>query len=121
AGAMAGPPPHALACEYFAGGATRCDYPDAVRALDPQWQRLACNLLIVAGEALPRGGSLAVSPEPEGVAVTARGAGAGLSTEGGEALALQATADALTSRTVGAYFSGLLAQTLGRRLQVSTI
>src|SRR5580692_561133 len=31
AGAIAGPPPHVLASEYFAAGAVACDYPDAAR------------------------------------------------------------------------------------------
>src|SRR5271170_6378245 len=31
--AMAGPPPHVLIGEYFAGGAVTCDYPEAARQL----------------------------------------------------------------------------------------
>jgi histidine phosphotransferase ChpT len=119
AGAVAGPPPHVLAAEYFADGPIACDYPDAVRQLDPAWQRLGCGLLIVAGEAMPRGGKLALAADAGAVAVAAIGEGAGPSKEIADALTLKAPAEALTSRTVGAYFAGLLAQLLGRRLLVA--
>lgn len=119
AGALAGPPPHALATEYFAGGNIVCDYPDPVRHLAPEWQRLGCNLLLVAAEGLPRGGALTLSAGAGGVAVAARGDGEGLSPESIEALSLRTPSEALTSRTVGAYFTGLLASALGRRLRVT--
>ena len=119
AGAVAGPPPHALALAYFAGGAAACDYPEAVRALPPEWQRLVCALLMNAAEALPRGGSLTVAGGVPGIAVAARGEGDGPSPESRDALGLATPAEALTSRTVGAYIAGLLAQALGCRLRVA--
>ena len=117
-GAIAGPPPHALAADYFAGGAVACDYPEAVRQLEPAWQRLGCGLLIVAGEALPRGGKLALTAEAGAVGIAAIGEGAGPSSDISDALTLTASAEALTSRTVGAYFAGLLAQSLKHQLSV---
>ena len=119
AGAIAGPPPHQLAGDYFAGGAIGCNYAEAARQLEPAWQRLGCALLIIASEALPRGGTLALLPEGEAVAVAARGEGPGPSAEMADALGLRASTNALTSRSVGAYFAGLLAQALGRRLRVA--
>jgi len=119
AGAIAGPPPHQLAGEYFSGGAITCDYAEAARRLEPAWQRLGCALLVIASEALPRGGALTLLPEGEAVAVAARGEGPGPSAEMVEALSLRTAVDALTSRSVGGYFAGLLAQTLGRRLRVA--
>jgi histidine phosphotransferase ChpT len=119
AGAIAGPPPHALAIEYFAGGNIACDYPDAVRQLEAEWQRLACHLLMIGAEGLPRGGKLALTAAEDGIAVTATGEGEGPSAEAVAALTLAVSAEALTSRTVGAYFAGLLAQTLNRRLRVA--
>jgi histidine phosphotransferase ChpT len=119
AGAVAGPQPHLLATEYFSGGSITCDYPEAARGLDPAWQRLGCNLLMIAGEALPRGGRMALLPDGARIMVAAQGEGTGPSAEAGEAMALTASVDALTSRTVGAYFAGLLAQTLNCRLRVA--
>lgn len=119
AGAIAGPQPHQLATEYFAGGAITCDYAEAARQLEPAWQRLGCALLLFGGEALPRGGALRLLPEGEAVAVAARGEGTGPSPEMTDALSLRASLESLTSRSVGAYFAGLLAQSLGRRLRVA--
>ena len=119
AGAIAGPPPHALAIEFFAGSTIACDYPSAVRELEAGWQRLACNLLMIAAEALPRGGRLLLTAGTGGIAVAAAGEGAGPSAECAEALALNSPVEALTSRTVGAYFAGLLAKSVGRRLRVA--
>jgi len=119
AGAIAGSPPHALAIEYFAGSPIACDYPSTVRQLEAGWQALACNLLMIAAEALPRGGRLMLTAEAGGIAVAAAGEGPGPSAECADALALSSPIDALTSRTVGAYFAGLRAKSFGRRLRVS--
>ena len=116
---MAGPPPHSLAAEYFAGTAIECVYPDAVQQLQLEWQRLACNLLILAGEALPRGGRIVLAAARDAIAVEVDGEGVGLSAANGAALALTTPLDALSSREVGAYFAGLLAESLGQRLQIT--
>ena len=118
-GAIAGPPPHLLASEYFAGGAIACDYPNAARQLEPAWQRLGCSLLLVAGECLPRGGKLMLIPDGGAIAVAAIGEGAGPSGEIGAALALTVPVEVLTSRSVCDYFAGLLAQMRGCRLRVA--
>lgn len=119
AGALAGPPPHLLASEYFSGSPIACDYAETVRGLEPAWQRLGCNLLMFAAETLPRGGKLGLLAEGGGVAVSAQGEGTGPSAEAIDALTLRASVEALTSRTIGAYFAGLLAKALDRRLRVA--
>ncbi len=115
-GVMAGPPPHQLAAEYFADTAIECTYPDTIQQLQSEWQRLACNLLIIGGEVLPRGGRVGLAPDAGGIVLEAAGEGAGLSLAAIEALTLAASLDALTSREIGAYFAGLLAGGLGRGL-----
>lgn len=119
AGTIAGPPPHLLAEEYFAGGSVTCDYREAARALDGLWQRLGCALLLVAGEGLPRGGRICLDSAGAAVAVTADGEGGRLSDEATAALLLQTPVEALTSRTIGAYFAGLLARQLDHRLEAT--
>jgi histidine phosphotransferase ChpT len=119
AGAIAGPPPHALALAYFAGGNIACDYPESVRRLEPQLQRLACHLLMIAAEGLPRGGRLTLAAEAGAVAAAAYGEGEGPSADSIAALTLVAPVEALTSRTVGAYFAGLLADMQNHRLRVA--
>jgi histidine phosphotransferase ChpT len=118
-GTAAGPPPPALATGYFAGTAIGCDYPASVGRLDTAWQRLGCGLLVVAGEALPRGGRLAIEALAGGVAVSAVGEGDGPSAAARDALTLATPIEALTARTVGAYFAGVLAKTLDRRLAIA--
>jgi histidine phosphotransferase ChpT len=115
-GAHAGPPPHALASEYFVGSAIECDYPDAVRELEPEWQRLACGLLFVGAEGLPRGGQLALNTAPGGLLLAGTGEGAGPPAESRAALARIAPVTELTARSVCAYFAALLAEGLDRRL-----
>jgi histidine phosphotransferase ChpT len=118
-GGQAGSPPHVLASEYFAGSAIDCDYGDPIRGLELEWQRLACNLLIIGAEGLPRGGELLLETTPDGIALTATGDGDGPSPENCAGLTLAASVDELTSRSVGAYFAGVLAEALGRRLVVT--
>jgi histidine phosphotransferase ChpT len=120
AGAGAGPPPHVLATEYFAGGPVNCDYQEAVRRLDSGWQRLGCSLLIIAGEALPRGGRLALITDGDAVMAAGIGEGPGPAAEIVEALELATPIAAMTPRTVTGYIAGLIARTLGRRLRVAT-
>jgi histidine phosphotransferase ChpT len=115
-GVHAGPPPHALASEYFAGSAIECDYPGTVRQLEPEWQRLACSLLFVGAEGLPRGGLLALDTIAGGLALTGTGEGDGPPAESRAALTQIAPVAELTARSVCAYFAGLLAGGLGRRL-----
>jgi len=118
-GTLAGPAPHLLAAEFFAQTAIECDYRAEVRDLSLDQQKLACAMLALAGEGLPRGGRLVLSADAAGPQIDATGAGPGLSPEIRAALTLAAPAASLTSRTVGGYFAGLLAEGLGRRLSVA--
>jgi histidine phosphotransferase ChpT len=118
-GGLTGPAPHLLAAEYFAETAIECAYGAAAREVPPEDQKLACAMLAVAGEALPRGGRLALAIGATGPEVEAAGQGAGLSPEARAALTLAAAPNDLTTRTVGAYFAGLLAEAHGHRLAVS--
>jgi histidine phosphotransferase ChpT len=115
-GGFSGPPPHELAGNYFAASRIACEYGEDARSLPLEGQKLACNLLLVGAEALPRGGSLALHAAPSGPELTVSGGAAGLTPEAAAALALSSPPAALTARTVQAYFTGLLAHILGCRL-----
>jgi len=118
-GGLAGPAPHQLAAEFFAETAIGCEYGRAARGLALDQQKLACAMLAVAGEALPRGGRLIVEAGAAGPEIEAIGEGAGPSPEMRAALSLATAAAELTTRTVGACFAGLLAAAQGRRLIVA--
>ena len=113
---MVGSPPNELARRFFEKTRIVCDYGESIRVLPLHWQRLACNLLLTGAEALSRGGSLVLALAPDGLDLEAAGEFAKLSPEAHAALSLATPVDALTSRSVQAYFTGLLAETLGCRL-----
>ncbi len=113
-GAAVGIQPRDLAARLFDGSRITCEYGERAAALPLEWQRLACNLLLVAADALPRGGRLVlVAPILE---IEAIGEAPAVSPETLAALTLVASIDGLTSRTVQAYFAGVLAASLGCRL-----
>jgi histidine phosphotransferase ChpT len=112
--ATAGAEPRDLAARLFGGSRISCEYGEKAAVLPLEWQKLACNLLLVGAEALPRGGRLVLTTPM--LAVDAIGDVSSLSPESLAALTLAAPVDALTSRTVQAHFAGLLAESLGCRL-----
>jgi len=118
-GGLAGPAPHLLAADFFAQTKIECDYRAEVRELPFEEQKLACAMLALASEGLPRGGRLVLSAGTAGPQIEATGTDPGLSTEIRAALALTVPTAELTSRTVGGHFVGLLAEALGRRLVVA--
>ena len=118
-GGLAGPAPHQLVAELFEDTGVECDYRAGARALPLERQKLACVMLSLAGDALPRGGRLVIDAGPAGLDVEAIGQGSGPSPEVRAALTLETDSARLTSRTVGGYFAGLLAEGLGMRLIVT--
>jgi histidine phosphotransferase ChpT len=115
-GSMVGSSPDELARRFFERTQIACDYGESIRVLSLDWQRLACNLLLIGAEILSRGGNLVLEVAPDGLDLEATGEFAALSQETGDALSLATPVTALTSRSVQAYFTGLLAETLGCRL-----
>lgn len=112
----AGRLPCELAARYFEGGRIACDYDAGVRGLDLAQQQLGCNLLIVGAAALPRGGRLALAAADGELRLEASGEDVHLATELVAAMNPETPAEALTAASVQAYFAGLLARALGRRL-----
>jgi histidine phosphotransferase ChpT len=117
-GELTGPAPHQLASALFADSDIACDYRESVRALPLGRQRLACNMLAIGGEALSRRGRLVVDAGAVGPELEGTGGGAGPSAQIRDALALALPLAELTSRSVGAYFTGLVAAGLGCRIIV---
>jgi hypothetical protein len=120
-GGLTGPPPHQLAAEFFAETAITCDYDAAVRDMSLPSQKLACSMLALAADGLPRGGRLGlqVGATGSGVEVAAAGDRSGLSPESRAALSPGAPVAELTTRTVGAYLAGLFAAGLDCRLTIA--
>ena len=111
-----------LAAGLLEGGKVRCDWSAEAATLPVDWQRLACNMLVLGAEVLPRGGSVAVRPLSTGgtgVEVTAAGDAVNVTPELRGALDPTAAVDQLTSRTVHAYFTARLAGRLGAGLVIT--
>lgn len=111
--------PHLLITDLFDGTQIASEYPEPVRALPLEWQKLACNMIAVAAEALPRGGTVAVASDGTAIKVEGAGEGGGPAAEMCQALALTSPVGELTPRTVGAYFTGVLGQGLGCRVRAT--
>ena len=110
-----------LTAALLEGGKVRCDWQPTAVALPLPWRRLACNLVVVAAEALPRGGTVTVGTPSAGagVQVAAEGDGINLTPELREALGDSVAIDALTARTIHAFYSARLAAALGAQLTLS--
>jgi histidine phosphotransferase ChpT len=117
-GMIAGPAPDELAAGIFSASQVVCDYSEDVRRLPLEWQKLACNLVLVGAEMLPRGGRLILSKNL--LNLEASGEAIDLHPDTRAALMLQMPVDELTSRTVQAFFAGLLAKALGCRVIPTT-
>jgi histidine phosphotransferase ChpT len=120
-GGLTGPPPHQLVAEFFAETAITCDYATVVRDMPLPWQKLACVMLALAADGLPRGGRLRLQAGAggSGAEVAAAGEGTGLSPEARSALNPRAPVSELTTRTVGAHLAGLFAAGLDCRLTIA--
>jgi histidine phosphotransferase ChpT len=117
--ATTGPAPCQLAAEFFAGTPIACEYAEGVRALPLDRQKLGCNLLLVGAEALVRGGRLVLDTALTGLQLEVVGQSAALAPEQAAALRLETPVAAVTSHTIQAYFSGLLARARGSHLVVA--
>ncbi len=86
--------------------------------------RVLLNIVLMAGETLPGGGTIGVQlaalSEGTGIAVTARGNGARLRDDLAQALAAGVTPDQLNARNVHGYFAQCLAAAAGGRIEVET-
>jgi histidine phosphotransferase ChpT len=110
----AGAQPRDLATRLFGGSRITCEYGESAAVLPLDWQKLACNLLLVGADALPRGGRLVLATAI--LEIEAIGETPSLSPETLAALTLAVPVHSLTSRTVQAYYAGVLAASLGCRL-----
>lgn len=112
-----------LALGLLEGGKVRCDWPTEAATLPIDWQRLACNMLVLAAEILPRGGTAVVRRREGGlgIEVAVEGDAVNLSTETRAALDPATPVDQLSSRTVHAYFTARLAGLLGASLTIGEI
>jgi histidine phosphotransferase ChpT len=121
-GEAAGPDPSELVSGLFDGGKLSCGWQAEAMMLPSEWKKLACNMVVLAAETLPRGGTVTVSAGPP----TARrleivGAGDSINVTDELRAAVARTTDLadLTSRTIHGYFTASLGQALGLTLRLT--
>lgn len=102
--------------ELFADGKIACDWPEGLAPADV---KLACNLFLVAAEALPRGGRLTLAAA-DPLEIRAEGEGARLPAHLPDALTGAQSASLVDARSVQAAFTGALALRAGLRPSVET-
>lgn len=113
-----------LALGLLEGGKVQCDWSVEATTLPTDWQRLACNMVVLASEALPRGGNVIVRPLREGASgidVVAEGDSTNVSPEARAALNEALPVHQLTSRTIQSYFTARLAEQLGASLVLAEV
>lgn len=120
-------PMHDLAARLFSHHKADLDWSaNAVpTGLPDSAGKLILNMLLLAGEALPRGGTVGVLfAEAEGqheIQVVAVGADAGLREETRAGLSDDVPVTELTPRSVQPYFTRQLARAMGGRLEVAAV
>jgi histidine phosphotransferase ChpT len=102
------------------GSKVKLDWNESASALPLEWQRLAGNMVVIAAEALPRGGTvqIAAGEGGKGIVVNAGGDSINLTAELRAALADNADSSVLTARTVHGYYTARVAESLGARLEL---
>ncbi len=103
------------------GGKVKADWQESASALPLEWQRLAGNMVVIAAEILPRGGTLQIAAGEggKGIVISAAGDSVNLTAELRAALADGADTDALTARTVHGYYTARVAESLGAKLALA--
>jgi histidine phosphotransferase ChpT len=115
-GEAAGPDPRDLVAGLFDGGKLSCAWQDEAMLLPTEWQKLACNMIVLAAETLPRGGAITVlagPPAARRLDVVGAGDSINVTDEMRAALARATDLADLTSRSIQGYFTGSLGQALG--------
>tara|TARA_R110000787_G_scaffold63679_3_gene143394 strand:- start:137027 stop:137659 length:633 start_codon:yes stop_codon:yes gene_type:complete len=115
-----------IAGEYLESGNVDLDWVDlgdGVRELEPDLGKLLLNLILIASECLPRGGTVSVKlAEVQGgvgLAVAAIGAGAGLREDVALALTPGEAAENLDSRNIHGLLTQLLVLAAGCELEIA--
>jgi histidine phosphotransferase ChpT len=119
-------PLHELAESFFAHHKSELDWPaePMTQELPERSGKLILNMLVLAAECLPRGGTVSVSwsPGEQGwdLVVAAAGVQTGLRDDAKVGLDPESSIESLGARSVHAYFTRLLARRLGGDLEVAS-
>jgi histidine phosphotransferase ChpT len=101
----------------------KLDWNESASALPLEWQRLAGNMVVIAAEMLPRGGTVQVASGEggKGIVVNAVAENINLTPELRAALGDKADIEVLTARTIHGYYTARVAESVGTKLELGEI
>jgi histidine phosphotransferase ChpT len=108
-----------LTLKFFGDGNVRCDWPLSEATRPFAWQRLACLLAVLGAEALPRGGTVALTDDARRLTMLADGDTVRLTPEAHAGLERDVAIENLTARGVHAYLCQRFAGGLG--LEIASV
>src|SRR5262249_45554396 len=114
--------PRELLMGFLEGGKVTAEWEQALTGLSSEWQRLACNLAVIAAETLPRGGRIALrsaGAAGPGFEVEASGEWVLVNKDVMTALEGRASTAELNSRTIHGYVTAKFAEQLGAVVALS--
>jgi histidine phosphotransferase ChpT len=121
-GEAAVPDPRELIGGLFEGGKLSCAWHADAMRIPAEWQKLACNMVVLVAETLPRGGTINVAvgpPAARRLEIAGAGEAINVTEELRAAVARKTDLAALTSRSIHGYFTASLGEALGLTLALA--
>jgi histidine phosphotransferase ChpT len=121
-GEAAVPDPRELCAGLFEGGKLSCAWHREAMTTPAEWQKLACNVVVLVAETLPRGGTITVAAGPPAarrLEVVGAGEAVNVTDELRAAFARKMALADLTSRSIHGYFTASLGEALGLTLALA--
>jgi histidine phosphotransferase ChpT len=115
-GEAVGLDPRELVAGLFEGGKLSCSWRAEAMMLPVEWQKLACNMVVLVAETLPRGGTINVSVGPPAarcLEIVGAGEVINVTDELRAAVARKTNLADLTARSIQGYFTASLGESLG--------
>jgi histidine phosphotransferase ChpT len=115
-GEAVGLDPCELVAGLFEGGKLSCSWRAEAMMLPVEWQKLACNMVVLVAETLPRGGTINVAVGPQAarcLEIVGAGEVINVTDELRAAVARKTNLADLTARSIQGYFTASLGESLG--------
>ena len=106
-----------LAGDMFAGGKAELEWNRSADGLEKNRARLLLNLIMLAVQAIPRGGKVSISQDGDDLVLTANGVKARLDPAVEMTLSGKAPEDGFDGRSIQPFYAGMIAREVGGSVQ----